>query len=96
MKLNCQKDDMALVVRGPAGAKIRNGTVVTCKRFLSVARDSQSGRTAENVWVVDYKPANDKTTGSWCVEDYRLQPLPKPGRHGVDSHDVLLGRRAAA
>lgn len=96
MTLNCQQDDMALVVRGPAGAKIRNGTVVTCKRFLPTARDSQTGRTADNVWVVDYKPPHDKTPGAWCVEDYRLQPLPKPGDRKADSRDVLLGRRASA
>jgi hypothetical protein len=96
MHLNCKKDDMAIVVRGPAGARIRNGTVVTCKRFLPLARDSQTGRTAENVWVVDYKPPHDKTAGVWCVEDFRLQPLPKAGDGGVDARDVLLGQRTPA
>lgn len=97
MTLNCKVGDLAIVVRGPTSAKIPNGTIVQCKRFLPQARDVWTKTTVSNVWEVDFRSdIGHPEAEAWGIEDARLVPLRDPGDHEVDRRDVLLGQRAAA
>jgi hypothetical protein len=93
MKLNCERGDLAVIVRSDCG---NEGTVVECfGLYLGpwLTRDGAMAATEPGWWLK--RPFRGRGTGEWvwCVQDSKLRPL-RAG-DGVDEMVRLLGRPVA-